>query len=621
MNNRQKNSGALSRAGFLPAVLRGSYGALALAALGTLLAVFFDFLTPQVVRVIVDSVLGSAPFDLPAFLTRAIAAAGGQAALRAHLAPLASLALLFAVLAGLSTYLFRVAGAACCERSLERLRNRLYSHIQRLPYAWHVRNSTGDIIQRCTSDVDVLRNFLSNQMLELLRTVVLVAVAMAWMFSMSGFLAWVSVAFIPVIIGYSAFFFRLISRRFRDADEAEGELSAAVQENLTGVRVVRAFAREAHETENFNRKNDRFAALWVRLGRVLAPYWGVGDLVTALQVMTVVLLGAREAVAGRLTLGQFAVFVSYNSMIAWPLRSFGRILGDLSKMSVSIDRLREILNAPEEEQNAGGVRADMGGDIVFDHVTFGYEGQAPLLRDLSLTVPGGKTVGILGSSGSGKSTLTYLLTRLYDLPPENGRITIGGVDLRAMPLDYLRENVGLVLQETFLFSRTLRENIAAGHPEYTMEDIRRAVDIADLGQTIDQFPQGYDTLVGERGVTLSGGQKQRMAIARMLMDRTPIKVFDDSLSAVDAETDARIRAALAAGTDGATVILIAHRIATLRHADCICVLRDGRIAEQGTHEQLLAQNGIYRRIWGLQSSAGEEPDAAAAAGKGGENHG
>jgi ATP-binding cassette subfamily B protein len=601
-----KTKKALSRAAFLPAVLRGSFGWLAVAAAATILSVFFSFLTPQVIRVLVDSVLGDTPLDLPAFLSAAVAQAGGREALRAHLALLSSLALVFAVLAGAFTYLYRVAVALCSERSLRRLRDELYGHIQRLPYAWHVSIQTGDIIQRCTSDVEVLRNFLTNQMLELFRTVVLVVAAIAWMFTMSAKLTWVSVAFIPIIIGYSGVFFSLISKRFRDADEAEGRLSTAVQENLTGVRVVRAFGREAFETKNFDEKNDEFAKKWVRLGRVMGPYWGVGDFVTALQVLLIVVLGAREAVLGDLTLGQFTVFVSYNSMIAWPLRSFGRILGDMSKMSVSIDRLREILNAPEEDENPDGRRPDMRGDIVFDAVHFAYPGSPEILRGLSMTIPGGKTVGILGGTGSGKSTLTYLLARLYDLPQGAGRVTVGGVDLRDMPRSYVRRNVGLVLQDTFLFSRTLRENIAAGHPNYDLAAVRGAAAAADLDETIEQFPEGYDTLVGERGVTLSGGQKQRMAIARMLMEHTPIQVFDDSLSAVDAETDAKIRAALREKTAGTTTVLIAHRISTIRHADRIFVLQDGRVAEQGTHEELLALGGIYRRVYELQGSAETE---------------
>lgn len=497
---------------------------------------------------------------------------------------------------------------------LERLRNRLFGHIQRLPYQWHVSIQTGDIIQRCTSDVEMLRNFLSGQLVEMFRTIVLVAVAISWMFTMSNFLTWISIAFIPVVLIYSGVFFNLISRRFRTADEAEGALSATVQENFTGVRVVRAFGREAYEVENFDQKNNHFATLWVKLGKLLGPYWGIGDFVTALQILVIILLGAREAVEGRLTLGEFTVFVSYNSMMAWPIRNLGRILGDMSKMSVSIDRLREILNAEEEEEDPNGLTPDMHGDIVFDHVSFGYEGTPELLHDISFRLPAGKTLGILGGTGSGKSTLTYLLSRLYDIEPGKGKITIGGVDVREMKLSHVRRNIGLVLQEPFLFSKTIQENIAAAHPERPMEEIRNAARIAAVDDAIQEFPDGYDTVVGERGVTLSGGQKQRVAIARMLMEQTPIKVFDDSLSAVDAETDAKIRAAMKTGMADSTVVLISHRITTIQHADCIIVLDDGRIAQQGTHEELCAKDGIYRRIWQIQNSV-DDDTASSVSGK------
>lgn len=599
MNHQKK----LSRVGFVRQTIRGFQGWLAAAAIATLLSVFFSFLMPQVIRVMLDSVLGTLPFDLPDFFRNWILSLGGRDYLSQHLVLCASVTVIIAVLSGQATFCMRLSMSKCSEGALEQLRNRLFDHIQRLPYRWHVSIQTGDIIQRCTSDVDMLRNFLSGQLIEVLRTVVLVAIAISWMFSMSTYLTWVSIAFIPPIIAYSGVFFHFLSKRFRVADEAEGSMTAAVQENLTGVRVVRAFGREAHEVKNFDKKNDRFASLWVRLGKLLGPYWGIGDFATALQVMTIILLGARETAEGRLTLGQFTVFVSYNSMIAWPIRSLGRILGDMSKVSVSIDRLREILNAEEERDEPDGLTPDMHGDIVFDHVSFGYGGGPDLLQDVSFTVPAGKTVGILGSTGSGKSTLTYLLARLYDVEEGKGSITVGGVDLRKIRLSHVRHNVGLVLQEPFLYSRTLRQNIAAAYPGLELEEIRKAARVAAVDDTIESFPDGYETIVGERGVTLSGGQKQRVAIARMLMEKTPIKIFDDSLSAVDAETDAKIRKALKEGTTDSTVILISHRISTIRGADCILVLENGRVAQCGTHEELASREGIYRRIWQLQSSA------------------
>ena len=607
---KKKPPRQLSRTGFMLQAMRGSWGWMIAAAVGTVLSVVFNFLTPQAIRVTVDSVLDSQPFDLPAFMVQWINSIGGRGYLAQNLIVCAAAAVVFSILAGGATFFCRLSMSKGCEGVLERLRNRLFGHIQRLPYQWHVSIQTGDIIQRCTSDVEMLRNFLSGQLVEMFRTIVLVTVAISWMFTMSSFLTWVSIAFIPVVMIYSGVFFNLISRRFLTADEAEGSLSATVQENFTGVRVVRAFGREAYEVENFDKKNNRFAMLWVKLGKLLGPYWGIGDFVTALQILVIILLGTREAVEGRLTLGQFTVFVSYNSMMAWPIRNLGRILGDMSKMSVSIDRLREILNAEEETEDPNGLTPDMHGDIVFDNVSFGYEGAPELLHNVSFTVPAGKTVGILGGTGSGKSTLTYLLARLYDVAPGNGKITVGGVDLREMRLSHVRKNVGLVLQEPFLFSKTIQENIAAAHPERPLEEVRAAAKIAAVDDAIQEFPDGYDTVVGERGVTLSGGQKQRVAIARMLMEQTPIKVFDDSLSAVDAETDAKIRAALKTGMSNSSVILISHRITTIQHADCIIVLDDGRIAQQGTHDELCAQDCIYRRIWQIQNRVDDEPSAA-----------
>ncbi|MBQ2326055.1 MAG: ABC transporter ATP-binding protein, partial [Clostridia bacterium] len=282
---------------------------------------------------------------------------------------------------------------------------------------------------------------------------------------------------------------------------------------------------------------------------------------------------------------------------------------DVSKTRVSAERLSEVLEAEEEHDAVTDTEPDMRGDIVFDRVSFAYDGET-VLKDVSFEIPAGSTFGILGNTGSGKSTLCYLLDRLYDVEPENGCITISGVDIRTIRRNYLRQNVGLVLQEPFLFSKTIAENIAISRSDASMEDIRRSASIADVDESIMEFSKGYDTIVGERGVTLSGGQKQRVAIARTLMCGSPIMVFDDSLSAVDLTTDARIRDALRSGTDGATVILISHRINTLMDADRILVLDNGRAAEYGTHEELLALGGIYKRTYDLQSAAASGKEEA-----------
>ena len=375
-----------------------------------------------------------------------------------------------------------------------------------------------------------------------------------------------------------------------------------MQENLTGVRVVRAFGREKYEIDRFDKKNNKFADMWIHLSYVMGMYWGFGDLFTGLQIMTILVLGTIETVNGNISVGTFMAFISYNATLVWPIRSLGRVLSEMSKAGVSIDRINYILEEEEERDDPAGLTPEFCGDIVFDHVNFAYEGLMPILKDISFTIKSGSTFAILGGTGSGKSTLMHLLDRLYDLPEGGGTISIGGVDISAIRLSYLRENIGMVLQEPFLFSRTIRENISAARPGADMEEIRRASRIASVDDAIMGFSGGYDTIVGERGVTLSGGQKQRVAIARMLMQRAPIMIFDDSLSAVDAETDAKIRDALDQNLGGSTVILISHRITTLMKADCILVLSNGQIAQMGTHQELISQPGIYRDIYNIQTA-------------------
>ena len=561
-------------------------------------------LTPQVVRVAVDCVLGSEPF--PGAVTATAPPALLAAAPMTQLVAAAGFLLIVAVLSGLCTYGSRMGTANASENFVKSLRDALYRHIQRLPYEWHVRHSTGEIIQRCTSDVEVVRNFVTNQLLEVCRIVFLVGFSLAVMLSMNARMTLIAVCFLPVILAYSLFFYSKIARRFLTADEAEGELSATVQENLTGVRVVRAFGREAYEVERFDKKNERFASLWIRLGGLLSAYWGIGDLITGLQILTVICVGVTQTVSGAITLGEFLAFVSYNQTLIWPVRGLGRILSEMSKAGVSIERLAYILESEPETEPGRALTPPMDRDIVFEHVSFSY-GEQPVLRDVSFTIPAGKTFAVLGATGSGKSTMMHLLDRLYDLEPGCGRITIGGTDIADISRAYLRRNIGIVLQEPFLFSRTIRENIAAVRPGATMEEVRRHAGTAHVDEAILEFADGYDTIVGERGVTLSGGQKQRVAIARTLMLDAPILIFDDSLSAVDAETDAEIRASLHQAKGSATVILISHRITTLMQADCILVLQDGRVAELGSHDELMARGGLYREIYDLQMT-GEDRD-------------
>ena len=591
-----------SRMRLIAHFLRGSLRMFLVALVFSMLNTAFNALTPMIIRTTVDSVIGGEPYALPDWLIRFLGLDGRTGVVSALLLAAAAV-MIVSALSGVCNYVSRMQTAKGSETFIKSLRDRLYEHIQKLPFAWHTKHQTGEIIQRCTSDVEVVRNFVTLQLLEVFRTVFLIGLSMALMLSMNVKITLVALAFLPVIMGYSGFFYSRIARRFRTADEAEGELSGVVQENLTRVRVVRAFGREQFEIQRFDEKNNRFASLWVRLGRLLSAYWGIGDLITGLQILTVIVLGVMETVNGSITVGEFLALVSYNASLAWPVRGLGRILSEMSKAGVSIDRVGYILDAEEEQDSADALEPPLDGDIVFDHVRFAYEEQAPVLKDVSFTIPAGSTFAILGGTGSGKSTLMHLLDRLYDLPEGGGSITIGGVDIRQIRRSWLRRNIGMVLQEPFLFSRTIRENIAATRPGAEFADIRRAADVACVDGAIVDFAEGYDTIVGERGVTLSGGQKQRVAIARMLMQQAPVMIFDDSLSAVDAETDAQIRAALREHETGSTVILISHRITTLMQASRILVLDGGRVAQMGTHEELIAQEGIYKSIYDIQMSS------------------
>lgn len=508
-----------------------------------------------------------------------------------------------AVLSGIFNYLSKMCLAKGSENFLKSIRDTLYHHTQYLPFSWHVQHQTGEIIQRCTSDVEVIRNFVCRQLPEVFRICFLIILYLGIMFSMNVPITLAAAAFFPMIIGYSAFFHSRIGKRFQDADEAEGALSSTVQENLTGVRVVRAFGREKYEIDRFDQKNNAYSDLWVYLGKLMSVFWASGDLITNLQVLTVMVLGVVFAVEGRITLGEFIAFLSYNASLTWPVRSLGRIISDMSKAGVSMERVAYILEAEEEDATDANNKPALTGDICFRNVSFAYSLDHPILKNINFTIPAGSTFAILGTTGSGKSTMVHLLNRLYDLPEGCGSITIGGTDIRDIDRQYLRQNIGMVLQEPFLFSRTIRENIGITKEQLLDEEIRHAAEIACVDESILHFTDGYDTIVGERGVTLSGGQKQRVAIARMLMKQAPVLVFDDSLSAVDTETDNKIRKELKKEMEKATVIMISHRITSLMQADCIIVMDKGEIQQMGTHDQLIQQEGPYKDIYEIQMNS------------------
>lgn len=577
-----------------------------LSIVSTAVTSLADMVIPQIIRAAVDNAIGGNPPTFSEPIMKIVNKFGGFEYLGKNLWIMAIAILICAFVKVMSQYSFRVFNKKASETLVKNMRDKLFAHIERLPFSWHMKNKTGDIIQRCTSDIDTMKSFVSDQMTSIFRIVIMLTMSMVFMFSMNVKLTLIAMIPLPIILVYSMLFHRKIGAGFEKCDENEGKLSAIVQENLTGVRVVRAFGREKYEKDKFEEHNNYYTNLWVHLAKVMSRFWSTSDILSGIQIMMLVVLGAVFCINGDLSSGEYIAFISYNSMLIWPIRQLGRMISEMSKAGVSIDRIMYISESEEEKDKENAIDADMTGDIAFEHVNFAYEGFPELLHDINFKMKAGTTLGILGGTGSGKSTMMLLLDKLYTLPPECGKITIGGVDINDIRTEHLRKNIGIVLQEPYLFSRTIAENIGITDPNITQEKINEAAKAACLDETVNSFANGYNTFVGERGVTLSGGQKQRAAIARNLVQNAPIMIFDDSLSAVDTETDAKIRAELEKRFGSASIILISHRITTLSKADKILVLDSGRVVEEGTHEELKNSNGIYNKIYLTQTNTKEE---------------
>ena len=484
------------------------------------------------------------------------------------------------------------------------LRHALFAHIQSLSFSEMDTLGTSTLITRMTSDINQVQSGLNLFLRLFLRSPFVVLGAMVMAFTVNARAAMIFVVTIP-LLSVVVFGVMVITRPlYKTVQTRLDRVLGLTRENLTGVRVVRAFGRENFERERFERQNQEYTTLWVRLCKTLSDFWAVGDTTACIQTMLVVVIGSLLCVRGEMTEGDFVSFAIYNAMVIGPVRRLGRVISEMSKAGVSVARIGEILDAPVEQDAADAQESPMDGNIVFDHVTFRYETGPDVLHDVSFTIPAGSSFGVLGGTGSGKSSLLLMLCKLY--APSEGRVTVGGVDLARMPAAWVREHVGVVLQEPFLFSRTIAENIGVCGADEAA--IREAAKTACIADDIEGFANGYATMVGERGVTLSGGQKQRVAIARMLTRKTPVTVFDDSLSAVDTQTDEKIRAALARERKGATSIIISHRITTLLDCDNILVLDHGKVLQLGTPAELLREEGLFRQIYDMQMAIGEEAE-------------
>jgi len=546
-----------------------------------------------------------------------------------------------ALLQGGFTFLSGRLAARSAEGIVRRLRNYVLDHLQRLPFVYHDRTQTGELIQRATSDIDAIRRFFADQFIQSSRILFLFVINFGALLWLNWQLALISVIVIPVIVATSIFFFRRVSRAYEGYQEQEAILSSTLQENLSGIRVVKAFARQAHEIEKFDTVN----AEKYRRGRHLvlmhSLYWPITDIISGMQMLGGFVVGALMAINGTITVGTYVAYAGIVLMIIWPIRNLGRLVVEMSRGLVSFERIASVIRQDREQLEEPGFApsARLRGEIVFEQVEFAYENQAshstPLedapvngtpaedhsyprarrtvaLQDISFHCAPGQSVALLGATGAGKSTLVNLLPRFYDYT--GGRILLDGLELKAYSRAYLRQQIGMVEQEPFLFSRSVRENIAYGVErtisQAEIEAAARAAAIHDV--IVTKLPRGYDTIIGEKGTTLSGGQKQRVAIARTLLRDPRILILDDSTSAVDTETEALIRRALRTLMQGRTTFIIAHRVQSLMDADLILVLDKGRIIQCGSHEELLAQDGMYRRIYAAQTQIEAELQAGLA---------
>lgn len=510
--------------------------------------------------------------------------------------------LLLALLQGGSTFLGGRLAAKTAESIARRLRNYLYNHLQHLSFSQNDRLQTGDLLQRSTSDVDAVRRMFAEQVIGIGRITLLFIVNFVAIALIDVRLALISVAIIPVILGISLFFFVKVGKAYESFQEQEARLSNQLQENLTGVRVVKAFARQDYEQNAFEAENMEKYKRGRKLTFMHATYWPTTDVMAGIQMIVGFYIAAVMALNGQITTGTYIAYAGFLVALIWPIRNLGRLIADVSTGFVSFGRIQKIIRLDEEALHEGEYPDRLlRGEIVFDRVNFTYEGEeTEVLHDISFTVQPGQKIALMGGTGSGKTSLVNLLPRFYDY--SNGRILLDGQELTTYSRDYLRQQIGIVMQEPFLFSTTIRQNIAYGAGrEVTDDEVYAAAKAAAIHDVVLSFPDGYDTMVGERGVTLSGGQKQRITLARTILRDPRLLILDDATSAVDTETEEFIRNALRDLMQNRTTFLIAHRVQSVMDADLILVLDHGRIIQSGTHAELLAQEGTYRRIYNLQS--------------------
>jgi len=485
------------------------------------------------------------------------------------------------------------------------MRLKLYSKIQNLPTSYHNTADSGDLIQRCTSDIDTVRAFVSNQLPNILYILVSLLSGGIQMARIDVRIMLITIICIPVTTIASIFFFRFVSKKFEEIEEHEAKMTSVLEESVNGVRVVKAFAKEDYEINRFNEKSETLSTENRKLSKIMGMYWGFSDGLVMLQYAATIGFCIYLGKDGSLASSDLITCISYISMLVYPIRNLGRIISDFGKASVASRRIDEILSIDDEYVINGTEKPEITGNIKFNNVSFKFDDTDKFLfTNISFDIKAGETIAFVGKTGSGKSTIASLLVRMLEYT--KGSIKLDGVELKNIDKKWVRENVGIILQEPFLYQKSIFENIAIATKNVSKEKIYEAAKTAAIHSDILTFDKGYNTLVGEKGVTLSGGQKQRLSISRMLVLNKPIMIFDDSLSAVDTKTDLQIRNALKQKDGNLTSIIITHRITTAKEADKIIVFEDGKVSNIGTHEELSKVPGLYKDLWDIQGALESE---------------
>ena len=508
---------------------------------------------------------------------------------------------LTAIIRGVSSFFGTRFSSKTAETIAQNLRNYTFDHIQMISLKTHSQWQVGDLIQRVTSDIDAIRLFFSDRGMEFGRILFLFIFNFLGILFINVRLAFLSVFIVPLTIAISFIFAKKIRALREEYQVLDAVVTTTLQENLSGMRVVKAFARQDFEKIKLKKENWSKFQKGKRMMLVIAFYWPFSDLFCFVQILLAYYFGSKMAIENVITSGEFLAFVGMVGMTIWPIRNLGRLVVDSTKAFVSYSRVKEIVMLDREELFATTVENEsLDGKIVFDKVGFSYENHEDVLKNISFEVKAGDTIAILGGTGSGKTTLVNLLPRFYEYT--EGKILVNGNELKDLSKNYLRKNIGIIEQEPFLFSRSIRENIEYGlDREVAIEEVHRAAEIAAVHDVIESFPEGYDTLVGEKGVTLSGGQKQRVAIARAVLKNPKILILDDATSSVDLETEEAISDALDRVMENRTTFIVAHRVQSVRNADLIVVLEEGEIVQMGKHEELVNQPGRYQKVNMIQS--------------------